>query len=108
MNPCDKIFDHKYLDAECVESGCKSLLLIQRARNAERLADKYKWQVRDTCSRAEKAEEQARAWEEAALEARAYARHWVDLANSQIEKNTVLRERLAVFEGDGNRVASDE
>lgn len=25
-NPCAKIFDHKWLDPECVETGCKSLL----------------------------------------------------------------------------------
>jgi hypothetical protein len=30
-NPCSKIFDHKWLDPECVESGCKSL----RAESAE-------------------------------------------------------------------------
>lgn len=56
-NPCDKIFDHKWLSPECVETGCKSLLLVHRAERAEELADKYKWQVRDTCARAEKTEQ---------------------------------------------------
>src|ERR1051326_6936949 len=26
-NPCAKILDHKWLDPECVESGCQSLVL---------------------------------------------------------------------------------
>ena len=26
-NPCDKIFDHKWLDPECVGTGCQSLFL---------------------------------------------------------------------------------
>ena len=26
-NPCDKIFDHKWLDPVCVEDGCCSLML---------------------------------------------------------------------------------
>lgn len=55
-NPCNKIFDHKWLSPECVETGCQSLLLTRRAERAEEVADKYKWQVRDTCARAEKAE----------------------------------------------------
>lgn len=33
MNPCDKIFDHKWLDPECVEGGCQSLR-INRFREA--------------------------------------------------------------------------
>lgn len=27
INPCQKIFDHKHLDPECVDHGCKSLCL---------------------------------------------------------------------------------
>lgn len=34
-NPCRGIFDHKWLDAECVHSGCQSLFLAE-AREALR------------------------------------------------------------------------
>lgn len=32
LNPCAKIFDHKWLDPECVEGGCQSLLLSRAAK----------------------------------------------------------------------------
>jgi len=55
-NLCAKIFDHKWLDPVCVETGCQSLVLKHEAERAQELADKYKWQVIDTCKRAEAAE----------------------------------------------------
>ena len=37
-NPCNKIFDHKWLDPGCVEDGCKSLLPRALADEIERMA----------------------------------------------------------------------
>lgn len=31
-NPAEKIFDHSWLDPECIEAGCKSLILKHECR----------------------------------------------------------------------------
>jgi hypothetical protein len=36
-NPCAKIFDHKWLDPECVETGCRSLFLKRLAEASAQL-----------------------------------------------------------------------
>lgn len=64
----------------------------ERAEKAEALADKYKWQVRDTCVRAEKAEARTLAAEQ-------------DLAGA---REAALREAAAIAEKwrDENRLAA--
>jgi hypothetical protein len=44
------ILQHRLPSIECLEQAAAEL------RRLHELADKYKWQVRDTCARAEKAE----------------------------------------------------
>jgi hypothetical protein len=41
LNPCAKIFDHKWLDPKCVNGGCQSLVLADRNDKLEKqLANK--------------------------------------------------------------------
>ena len=50
------VTDHKWLDPECHASGCQTLILKAELEKLKDQRDKYMWQVRDTCARAEAAE----------------------------------------------------
>lgn len=46
-NPCDKIFDHKWLDPECVETGCQSLVWKSRYEAAVKGRQEFRQAFRD-------------------------------------------------------------
>lgn len=58
--PAPFVTDHKWLDPECHASGCQTLILKAEIEKLRDQRDKYMWQVRDTCRRAEAAEVDAR------------------------------------------------
>lgn len=46
-NPCAKIFDHKWLDPECVETGCQSLVWKSRYEAAVKGRQEFRQALRD-------------------------------------------------------------
>jgi hypothetical protein len=76
----ETMLSRKWLDPECLHDGCQSLVWKRKFERCDAERDKFLWQVRDTCSRAEKAEaelatlKQQLAEREEAL--RFYATEW--------------------------------
>jgi hypothetical protein len=54
-NPCDKIFSHKWLDPECVETGCQSLSIAALVKERDSARTSAWEAAREAC--AQKAEE---------------------------------------------------
>jgi hypothetical protein len=52
----ETMLSRKWLDPECLHDGCQSLVWKRKFERCDAERDKFLWQVRDTCSRAEKAE----------------------------------------------------
>lgn len=50
-NPCAKIFDHKWLDPECVETGCQSLVWKSRYEAAVKGRQEFRQALRDERAR---------------------------------------------------------
>lgn len=63
--PAPFVTDHKWLDPECHASGCQTLILKAELEKLRDQRDKYVWQVRDTCRRAEAAEAREKRLREA-------------------------------------------
>lgn len=63
--PAPFVTDHKWLDPECHASGCQTLILKAELEKLRDQRDKYMWQVRDTCRRAEAAEAREKRLREA-------------------------------------------
>ena len=73
--PAPFVIDHKWLDPECHASGCRTLILKAALEKLRDERDKYMWQVRDTCRRAEAAEAELRIHRERAASVNNMWRH---------------------------------
>ena len=88
------VTDHKWLDPECHASGCQTLILKAELEKLRDQRDKYMWQVRDTCARAEAAEADAKRLREALVAI-------MDDDNGVADIRAIARSALAQGGNDG-------
>ena len=90
------VTDHKWLDPECHASGCRTLILNAELEKLREQRDKFMWQVRDTCARAEAAEADAKF----NLERRTVEREQARETIKRLREAVIRAEKMFRWYGD--------
>lgn len=103
--PAPFVTDHKWLDPECHASGCQTLILKAEVEKLKDQRDKYMWQVRDTCARAETAEADAKFNRERRTVEREQAREAIKRLRGALE--AMLTSTEEDFDGDWELIVQE-